>query len=184
MTPAQRDHRRGTLYMLLVIAIWGGFLPVAKAALVAVDPYWLTAMRFTTAALVFLVLLWKREGAHKISTEGKLWKIALFGSCGFAGFGISLFEGLRLTRPEISAMILALGPIQVALWQWWSTHRRPDNFTLAAIALAANPPAPCATLAELKGAATQLKRDTGLNLQPTLTRLAQSRHLAGGLFAL
>jgi hypothetical protein len=30
MTPAQRDHRRGTLYMLLVIAIWGGFLPVAK----------------------------------------------------------------------------------------------------------------------------------------------------------
>ena len=136
MTPAQRDHRRGTLYMLLVIAIWGGFLPVAKAALVAVDPYWLTAMRFTTAALVFLVLLWKREGAHKISAEGKLWKIALFGSCGFAGFGISLFEGLRLTRPEISAMILALGPIQVALWQWWSTHRRPDNFTLGAIALA------------------------------------------------
>ncbi|MBL8478546.1 MAG: fused MFS/spermidine synthase [Sterolibacteriaceae bacterium] len=53
-----------------------------------------------------------------------------------------------------------------------------------AIALAANPPAPCATLAELKGAATQLKRDTGLNLMPTLTRLAQSHHLAGGLFAL
>jgi drug/metabolite transporter (DMT)-like permease len=33
-------------------------------------------------------------------------------------------------------MILALGPIQVALFQWWRTHRRPDNFTLGAIALA------------------------------------------------
>lgn len=53
-----------------------------------------------------------------------------------------------------------------------------------AIALAANPPTPRATLDELKDAATRLKRDTGLNLLPTLTRLAQSRHLAGGLFLL
>ena len=136
MTQAHRDHRRGTLYMLLVISIWGAFLPVAKSALQEVDPYWLTAMRFGTAALVFLALLWQREGAHKLRTEGRLWKIALFGSCGFAGCGICLFEGLRLTRPEVSAMILALGPIQVALFQWWRTHRRPDNFTLAAIALA------------------------------------------------
>jgi spermidine synthase len=43
---------------------------------------------------------------------------------------------------------------------------------------------PTATLGELKAAATRLKRDTGLNLLPTLTRLAQSRHLAGGVFTL
>jgi drug/metabolite transporter (DMT)-like permease len=136
MTQAHKDHRRGTIYMLLVIAIWGGFLPVGKSALQAVDPYWLTAMRFSAAALVFLGLLWVREGAAALRTEGQLWKIALFGSLGFAGFGVCLFEGLKLTRPEISGMILALGPIQVALFQWWRTHRRPDNFTLGAIALA------------------------------------------------
>lgn len=136
MTPEHRNHRRGTLYMLLVIAIWGGFLPVGKSALQMVDPYWLTAMRFGTAALVFLGLLWVREGRAALRTEGHLWKIALFGSLGFAGFGVCLFEGLKLTRPEISGMILALGPIQVALFQWWRTHRRPDNFTLGAIALA------------------------------------------------
>ena len=136
MTPAHRDHRRGTLYMLLVIAIWGCFLPVGKSALQAVDPYWLTAMRFGAAALVFLVLLRVREGAGALSTGGHFWKIALFGGLGFAGFGICLFEGLKLTRPEISGMILALGPIQVALFQWWRSHRRPDNFTLGAIALA------------------------------------------------
>ncbi|MDP1985558.1 MAG: DMT family transporter [Sulfuritalea sp.] len=136
MTQAQKDHRRGTFYMLLVIAIWGAFLPVGKSALQAVDPYWLTAMRFATASLVFIGLLWFREGASALRTEGQLWKIALFGSLGFAGFGVCLFEGLKLTRPEISGMILALGPIQVALFQWWRTHRRPDNFTLGAIALA------------------------------------------------
>ena len=124
------------LYMLLVIAIWGAFLPVGKSALQVVDPYWLTAMRFGTAALVFIGLLWVREGRAALSTDGQFRKILLFGSLGFAGFGVCLFEGLKLTRPEISGMILALGPIQVALFQWWRTHHRPDNFTLAAIALA------------------------------------------------
>ena len=124
------------LYMLLVIAIWGAFLPVGKSALQVVDPYWLTAMRFGTAALVFIGLLWVREGRAALSTDGQFRKILLFGSLGFAGFGVCLFEGLKLTRPEISGMILALGPIQVALFQWWRSHHRPDNFTLAAIALA------------------------------------------------
>lgn len=36
------------------------------------------------------------------------------------------------------------------------------------------------TLDELKAAATHLKQETGLNLLPTLARLAKSRHLAGG----
>jgi drug/metabolite transporter (DMT)-like permease len=136
MTPAHRNHRRGMLYMLMVIAIWGAFLPVGKSALQMVDPYWLTAMRFGTAGLVFIGLLWVREGRAALRTEGQLWKITLFGAFGFAGFGICVFEGLRLTRPEISGMILALGPIQVALFQWWRTRQRPDNFTLGAIALA------------------------------------------------
>ncbi|MDZ4252510.1 MAG: fused MFS/spermidine synthase [Sulfuritalea sp.] len=40
------------------------------------------------------------------------------------------------------------------------------------------------TLEELKAAAQQLKSDSGLNLLPTLARLAQSRHLAGGTLQL
>lgn len=122
--------------MLLVVAIWGGFLPVGKSALAVIDPYWLTAMRFGAAALVFLALLWVRQGRAALHSEGRLAEISLFGAFGFAGFGVCVFEGLRLTRPEISAMILALGPIQVALFQWWRGGRRPDGFTLAAIALA------------------------------------------------
>jgi len=40
------------------------------------------------------------------------------------------------------------------------------------------------TLEELKAAAKHLKQETGLNLLPTLTRLAASRHLAGGVLHL
>ncbi len=53
-----------------------------------------------------------------------------------------------------------------------------------AIALAAAGAAPAPTLDELKAAGKHLKRTTGLNLLPTLTRLAQSRHLAGGVLRL
>jgi len=136
MNPSRQDHRRGTLYMLLVVAIWGGFLPVGKSALEMVDAYWLTAMRFGAAACVFIGLLWLREGRGALRSEGRLAKIVLFGTFGFAGFGICVFEGLRLTRPEVGAMILALTPMQVALFQWWRTRRRPDKIILAAIALA------------------------------------------------
>jgi len=133
---AAGNLRLGTLYMLAVIMIWGAFLPVVKTALPVVDPYWLTAMRFGAAACVFLAMLILREGVNALRPEGQLLKIVLFGSVGFAGFGISLFEGMRLSRPETAAIILALGPILTALFQWWQSGQRPDNFTLSTIALA------------------------------------------------
>jgi spermidine synthase len=53
-----------------------------------------------------------------------------------------------------------------------------------AIALATGAVAPAPTLNELKAAAKHLKQETGLNLLPVLTRLAESRHLAGGVLQL
>ncbi|MDO8786593.1 MAG: fused MFS/spermidine synthase [Sulfuritalea sp.] len=53
-----------------------------------------------------------------------------------------------------------------------------------AIALGKVGPGDTPSLEQLKAAATHLKRETGLNLLPTLARLAQSRHLAGGMLQL
>lgn len=97
----RRDHRRGTLYMVLVVMIWGGFLPVGKSALEMVDAYWLTAMRYGTAALVFIGLLLVQEGRAALRSEGQLWKIALFGACGFAGFGLCVFDLRHLKNMEL-----------------------------------------------------------------------------------
>lgn len=57
-----------------------------------------------------------------------------------------------------------------------------DSGNAIAMAAIGVPPAP--TLDELKAAARHLKAETGLNLLPALTRLAQSRHLAGGVLRL
>ncbi len=53
-----------------------------------------------------------------------------------------------------------------------------------AIALATIAVSPAPTFEELKAAALRLKKETGLNLLPTLARLAESRHLAGGVLRL
>jgi spermidine synthase len=53
-----------------------------------------------------------------------------------------------------------------------------------AIALAALTVSPAPTIDNLKAAAQHLKKETGLNLLPTLARLAESRHLAGGVLRL
>ena len=131
-----RDLAQGTLLMIAVVLIWGAFLPVSQVALRAIDPYWLSGLRFGAGALVFLGILAWREGRAALN-PGSHWRRALLiGSVGIGGFGLLVFEGLKLTRPEQAAMILALTPVQVALWQWWKTGHRPDRVTLAAIAAA------------------------------------------------
>jgi spermidine synthase len=57
-----------------------------------------------------------------------------------------------------------------------------DSGNAIALGAIAVPPAP--TIDELKAAALRLKQASSLNLLPTLARLAQSRHLAGGVLQL
>ncbi|MCX7162076.1 MAG: fused MFS/spermidine synthase [Rhodocyclales bacterium] len=52
-----------------------------------------------------------------------------------------------------------------------------------AIALGTAGAAPALTMDELKTAAQRLKQSSSLNLLPALTRLAKSRHLAGGVLS-
>jgi drug/metabolite transporter (DMT)-like permease len=127
---------QGTLLMCAVVLIWGAFLPASKVALAVIDPYWLTALRYGIAALCFLAVLAWREGRGALSCEGQAAQAWLFGSVGFAGFSLFVYEGLRLTRPEHGAMILALGPVNIVLWQWLRTRHRPHAATLACIGVA------------------------------------------------
>jgi spermidine synthase len=66
-----------------------------------------------------------------------------------------------------------------------------DSGNAIALAALAVSPAPShkgiplrITFSDLKAAALHLKKTTGLNLLPTLARLAESRHLAGGVLRL
>jgi len=131
-----RDLAQGSLLMCAVVLIWGAFLPVSKLLLAAIDPYWLTALRYGLASLCFLAVLLLVEGRRALAFDGQARAAWLYGSAGFAGFSLLVFEGLRLTRPEHGAMILALGPVNIVLWQWLRTRHRPPAAVLACIAAA------------------------------------------------
>lgn len=132
----RRDLAQGSLLMCAVVLAWGAFLPVGKLALAVIDPYWLTALRYGVAALCFVAVLVATEGPGALRFEGQAVKVWLFGSAGFAGFSILVLEGLRLSRPEHGAMILALVPVNIVLWQWLRSRHRPPAATLACIAVA------------------------------------------------
>ena len=132
----KQNLTQGTLLMCAVVLIWGAFLPVSKVVLAVIDPYWLTLLRYATASACFLLVLAWREGRAALSFDGKAGMAWACGSAGFAGFSLCVYEGLRLTRPEHGAMILALGPVNIVLWQWLRTRHRPPAAALACIAAA------------------------------------------------
>ncbi len=127
---------QGTLLMCAVVLIWGAFLPVSKVALAVIDPYWLTLLRYGIAAVCFLAALALIEGRAALSPDGQAAKAWAYGSAGFAGFSLFVYEGLKLTRPEHGAMILALGPVNIVFWQWLRSRHRPPGPILACIAVA------------------------------------------------
>jgi len=132
----RRQLALGTLLMCAVVLIWGAFLPVSRIALAVIDPYWLTLLRYGVAAACLLATLALLEGRRALALEGRAGWAWVFGSAGFAGFSLLVYEGLRLTQPEHGAMILALGPVNIVLWQWLRSRHRPHAATLACIAAA------------------------------------------------
>lgn len=127
---------RGTLFMCGVVLIWGTFLPVAKYVLNMIDPYYLTMLRYGAAALAFLALTVAIEGRASLSPEGKSRLLFFYGTAGYCGFSLFVFEGTKLSRPEHGAMILALVPVWVTIYQWLHTGQRPRTVTLSCIGLA------------------------------------------------
>lgn len=132
----QDKFLKGVILLLVATLSWGGMFPVAKAALGALDGFYLSAYRYGIASLIFLALLYLAEGASSFSFEGKLGRIFFFGTMGFAGFSILAFVGLSRSTAEHGAIIMALMPLITAAMNWGIKGTRPSNVTLACIVAA------------------------------------------------
>jgi len=132
----QTNQLKGVLIMLMTVLIWGGLFPVAKAALQTLDAFWMSAIRYGAAALMFIAILCWREGTAALRYHGKLLQASFFGVMGFTGFSILVFVGLARSRPEHGAIIMALQTPIAAFAHWVLKGARPANFTLACVAVA------------------------------------------------
>jgi drug/metabolite transporter (DMT)-like permease len=116
--------------------VWGGQFVVGKSALARVDSFWLTTVRYALAAAVLLALLAIVEGRRALSPRGRTLKLFVLGTLGFAGFNLLAYTGLEHSRPQSASLIVALGPLLMAIVLWGRDRVRPSHTTLAALAVA------------------------------------------------
>jgi O-acetylserine/cysteine efflux transporter len=97
--------RRLPLVALAVAGLlWGATMPLTKLALAAIDPGWLTAVRFVLAGLPLLWFARGRGLRAAITPRVMLW--------GAAGYGIVIaLQNLALTRTSVTHAALLVGTV-------------------------------------------------------------------------
>ncbi|PAF44257.1 DMT family transporter [Helicobacter sp. 11S02596-1] len=133
------SYLKGILCCLIATLSWGGMFPVMTAALIHLDPFNFTTLRYGIAGVAFALLLFWREGVGAFSLKAQRYVLAwLFGTLGFAGFGFLVFWGQQLAGPSgaLSASIMmATMPMLGLLSVWVLKHIRPRKSTFGFILL-------------------------------------------------
>lgn len=116
--------------------LWGCSFPVGKAAMLAVDAYFLTSIRYGVAALILVIALLIAEGVQSLRYDGRMVLVGVLGVVGIGGGVLMMFVGLQRTHAEHAAVIVATQPLVAALVSWMVRGQRPESRTLLAVGLA------------------------------------------------
>ena len=136
---SKQNLRLGLMAMTVTVFSWAGMFPVGKIMLATLDPYAITSIRYGSAAVILVIILWLVEGSAPfvaLRSDPRRWALFFYGSMGFAGFSLFNFEGLRLTSPQQAAIIAGMQPLMIALTQWLLRGVRPARATLLCVAVA------------------------------------------------
>lgn len=121
---------------LVTALAFGGMFSVAKSAFGHVDPFHLTLARFTLGSAIFVIALLAVEGRAALRTDGKLLKLWILGSLGFAAFNLLTYFGLQSTPAPTASLIIAATPALTVIVMWVRTRKRPTGVTLGLVLLA------------------------------------------------
>lgn len=121
--------------MLLVVLIWGGNFAVVKSALTQIAPLPFTAIRFSLATLLLMLLLWRREGDCAFPKEN-FWKFVWLGIVGNTVYQALFATGLALTTSANASLILTTTPAMTALIGAFTGIERISKNMIAGVALA------------------------------------------------
>ncbi len=134
-----QSYSRGVLFCVIATMSWGAMFPVMTGALVKIDPFTFTCMRYTIAGLAFVALLLFKEGRPGLSLKGeRVWLVWFFGTAGFAGFGFLVFLGQQLAGKEgalTASIMMATQPMLGLLVNWALRKIVPPVFSFLFILL-------------------------------------------------
>lgn len=133
----QKNYFYGVLYCLLATVTWGAMFPIMTNALVKIDPFTFTALRYSIAGVAFLALLVVKEGWGSLKLRGERVVLAwALGTAGFAGFGFLVFLGQQLAGPTgalTASIMMATMPMLGLLVNWGVRRVRPPMFSFCFI---------------------------------------------------
>ncbi|MGL5861965.1 MAG: DMT family transporter [Phycicoccus sp.] len=134
-----KKYPLGILLCLIATISWGGMFPVMTSALVDIDPFTFTCMRYAIAGVVFLGVLLAVEGRPSLDLRGERVGLAwALGTAGFALFQFLVFLGQDLAGPEgalIASIMMATMPLLGFIVNWAVRQVVPPRGALAFIAM-------------------------------------------------
>lgn len=132
-------YSKGVLFCLIATVSWGAMFPVMNSALMHIDPFTFTSLRYLIAGLVFLAVLIWREGRAALDLKGERIGLAwFFGTAGFAGFGFLVFLGQQLAGKEgalTASITMATQPMLGLLVTWMIRKIAPPIYSFLFILL-------------------------------------------------
>ena len=128
----------GVVLCLGAALSWGGMFPVMGSALEVMNPFLFTAIRYSTAGLMFVAFLAWREGSRALHLEGRAIALWVLGSLGFAGYGFLVFLGQKMAGPSgalSASVMMALMPMLSILIHWLFRGIRPLRWSPLFVAM-------------------------------------------------
>ena len=111
----QAQYWRGVVLCVVATILTGGMFPVMTDALVRIDPFTFTSLRYLIAGLGFVIVLWLKEGRAGFARDGESFlTVWVLGSVGFCGFGSLVFLGQQLAGDQgalVASIMMATQPM-------------------------------------------------------------------------
>ena len=142
--------RPGTYLKLLgAVLAWGGTFLAAKFATLDSSVEMAALLRFITASLALLLILYLRQGYLPRLNARQLYYVVLLGLTGVAFYNLFFFFGLQTVEAGRGALIITSNPIWVIPSSW-----------LAISSAALKEPKPSSSVCSAEGSVTQVSPST------------------------
>ena len=122
--------------MLVLYLVWGSTYLGISIAVETIPPFLMAAVRFATAGLILLTWSVAREGRSFVAPSRREWRDAGIVGALLIGGGMGLVAFGEQTVPSgITALLIAMMPVWVAILGWFFLRERLPRLAVAGIVL-------------------------------------------------
>ncbi|WP_375090227.1 DMT family transporter [Peribacillus sp. RS7] len=129
----------GALLCLTASISWGAMFPVAERALMYIDPFYFSFLRYLAVSVILGILLLMKEGKESFKLEGQGKSLLFFGTMAFTVYNFLIFAGQDLLGHNgviVASIMESLMPMISILIMWVFKNSKPMKYNIASMLLA------------------------------------------------